>query len=37
MDKKELISFEEDIKKIYEDGKIKAPVHLSGDNDFSNY
>ena len=33
MDKKELISFEEDIKKIYEDGKIKAPVHLSGGNE----
>ena len=28
----DLISFEEDIKKIYEAGKIKAPIHLSGNN-----
>ena len=29
----DLISFEEDIKKIYEAGKIKAPIHLSGNNE----
>ena len=28
-----LINFEEDIKKIYEKGKIKAPIHLSGNNE----
>ena len=31
--KKTLIDFEKDIKKIYEDGKIKAPIHLSGNNE----
>ena len=31
--KKELIDFELDIKKIYEDGKIRAPIHLSGNNE----
>ena len=31
--KKILIDFEKDIKKIYEDGKIKAPIHLSGNNE----
>ena len=31
--KEELIKFEEDIKKIYELGKIKAPIHLSGNNE----
>ncbi len=31
--KNDLISFEEDIKKIYEAGKIKAPIHLSGNNE----
>ena len=31
--KKKLIKFEEDIKKIYESGKIKAPIHLSGNNE----
>jgi TPP-dependent pyruvate/acetoin dehydrogenase alpha subunit len=33
--KKELISFEKDIKKIYEKGKIKGPIHLSGNNEES--
>ena len=33
MNKEELIAFEEKIKKIYEKGKIKAPVHLSGNNE----
>ena len=28
-----LINFEDDIKKIYESGKIKAPIHLSGNNE----
>jgi pyruvate dehydrogenase E1 component alpha subunit len=31
--KKKLINFEEDIKKIYESGRIKAPIHLSGNNE----
>tara|TARA_B100001248_G_C27229453_1_gene384139 strand:- start:71 stop:658 length:588 start_codon:yes stop_codon:yes gene_type:complete len=31
--KKELIDFEIDIKKIYEAGKIRAPIHLSGNNE----
>jgi len=31
--KKELIDFELDIKKVYESGKIKAPIHLSGNNE----
>ena len=31
--KKDLIIFEEEIKKIYEAGKIKAPIHLSGNNE----
>ena len=31
--KKELIDFELDIKKIYEAGKIRAPIHLSGNNE----
>ena len=31
--KNELIDFEIDIKKIYESGKIKAPIHLSGNNE----
>lgn len=30
MNKKQLIEFTEDIKKIYETGKIHAPIHLSG-------
>ena len=33
MNKQDLINFEEDIKKIYESGKIKAPIHLSGNNE----
>jgi TPP-dependent pyruvate/acetoin dehydrogenase alpha subunit len=33
--KHDLISFEEEIKKIYEAGKIKAPIHLSGNNEES--
>ncbi len=28
-----LINFENNIKKIYEQGKIKAPIHLSGNNE----
>ena len=31
--KKKLIAFELKVKKIYEQGKIKAPVHLSGANE----
>ena len=31
--KYDLINFEEEIKKIYESGKIKAPIHLSGTNE----
>ena len=31
--KKEIISFEYEIKKLYEEGKIKSPIHLSGDNE----
>lgn len=33
MNKKELIEFEKKIKRIYEKGKIKAPIHLSGNNE----
>ena len=33
MNKKQLIEFEKRIKKIYENGKIKAPIHLSGNNE----
>ena len=33
MNKEDLINFEEDIKKIYESGKIRAPIHLSGNNE----
>ena len=33
LSKEELIAFEEDIKKLYEQGKIKAPIHLSGNNE----
>jgi TPP-dependent pyruvate/acetoin dehydrogenase alpha subunit len=35
INKKDLINFELDIKKIYEAGKIKAPIHLSGNNENS--
>lgn len=31
--KKKLVSFELKIKKLYELGKIKAPIHLSGNNE----
>ena len=31
--KRKIINFEEDIKKIYESGKVKAPIHLSGNNE----
>jgi len=33
MNKQKLINFELDIKKVYESGKIKAPIHLSGNNE----
>ncbi len=33
VDKNFLISFSNKIKKIYEEGKIKAPIHLSGNNE----
>ena len=33
MKKEDLLKFEEKIKKIYELGKIKAPIHLSGNNE----
>lgn len=33
LSKKELIDFEQEIKKIYEAGKIRAPIHLSGNNE----
>lgn len=33
LNKYDLMNFEEDIKKIYESGKIKAPIHLSGNNE----
>jgi TPP-dependent pyruvate/acetoin dehydrogenase alpha subunit len=33
MKKEDLLKFEEKIKKIYESGKIKAPIHLSGNNE----
>jgi len=32
MDGKELIKFEEEIKEVFLQGKIKAPIHLSGGN-----
>lgn len=31
--KQDLINFELEIKKIYEEGKIRAPIHLSGNNE----
>ena len=31
--KKILINFENEIKEIYEKGKIKGPIHLSGNNE----
>ena len=30
---RDLENFEIKVKKIYEDGKIKAPIHLSGNNE----
>ena len=33
MKKEDLLKFEEKIKKIYETGKIKSPIHLSGNNE----
>ncbi len=33
MNKKDLINFELDIKNLYEKSKIKAPIHLSGNNE----
>ncbi len=33
MKKKDLIRFENEIIKLYEDKKIKAPIHLSGNNE----
>lgn len=33
MNKKKLIAFEERVKKSYEDGEIRAPIHLSGNNE----
>ena len=33
INKKNLIDFELKVKKIYEAGKIKAPIHLSGNNE----
>ena len=33
MNKQQLIDFEKRIQKVYEAGKIKAPVHLSGNNE----
>ena len=31
--KNDLIEFEKEIKKIYEKGEIRAPIHLSGNNE----
>ena len=33
MHKKDLINFEKRVQKVYEAGEIKAPVHLSGNNE----
>ena len=33
MNKNALIDFEKEIKDLYESGKIKAPIHLSGNNE----
>jgi TPP-dependent pyruvate/acetoin dehydrogenase alpha subunit len=33
MNKKDLIAFEKSVQEAYEAGKIKAPVHLSGNNE----
>ena len=31
--KEDLINFEKKVKEVYEAGKIRAPVHLSGNNE----
>tara|TARA_Y100000996_G_scaffold173770_1_gene135072 strand:+ start:71 stop:688 length:618 start_codon:yes stop_codon:yes gene_type:complete len=31
--KKKLVNFEDDIKSLYEKGKIRSPIHLSGNNE----
>ena len=33
MNKNDLINFELEIKELYEKGKIRAPIHLSGNNE----
>ena len=33
MNKQDLIDFEKRVKKVYEAGEIKAPIHLSGNNE----
>lgn len=33
MDKQDMIAFEKRIKKLYDDGCIRAPIHLSGGNE----
>ncbi len=33
MQKSDLIKFEDEIKELYNEGKIQAPVHLGGDNE----
>ena len=33
MNKKDLIEFEDQIKALYENKKIKAPIHVSGNNE----
>lgn len=33
LNKEELIKFEDEIKELYEQGKIKVPIHLGGDNE----
>jgi len=33
MNKKDLINFEKKVQKVYEEGKITAPIHLSGNNE----
>ena len=33
MNKKDLINFEKKVQKVYEEGRITAPIHLSGNNE----
>ena len=33
MNKKDLINFEKKVQEVYEEGKITAPIHLSGNNE----